>query len=151
MFNNQYMETALKLAKKAADLGEIPVGAVIVDSLSGKIISKAYNLCESKKNPTYHAEMLAITRATKKLKSKYLTNCDIYVTLEPCAMCAQAISFSKIQKLYYGAQDYKMGAVESVVNLYTLPICYHKPQVYSGISQVKSANIIKEFFIKLRK
>lgn len=144
LFNNKYMIEAIKLAKKAASVDEVPVGAVIVHK--NKIIARAHNLTESKINPTYHAEILALTKAAKKLNTNKLVECDLYVTLEPCPMCAHAISLSRIRRLYFGAFDPKGGGVENGPKIYNSSSCHHKPEVYGGILESECAEVLKNFF-----
>ena len=150
-FNSKYMELALIEAKKAYAQGEVPVGCVIVERGSGKVLVKSYNLMQKTKNPNCHAEMLAIDLACKAANSKNLSNCDIYVTLEPCTMCASAISNARLGRLYYGASDLKQGAVENGVRFYTSNSCMHRPEIYSGINARESEGVIESFFSKLRK
>ncbi len=150
-FNNNYMKEALKEAQKAYDAGEVPVGCIIVDRQTSKIIAKAHNLMQSMKNPNLHAEMLAIDMACSEKDNKNLLDCDIYVTLEPCTMCASAISNARLSRLYYGASDLKQGAVENGVQFYTSGSCMHRPEIYSGINAHESSEIIESFFGKLRK
>ena len=150
-FNNSYMKTALIEAQKAYDIGEVPVGCVIVDRSENKIIAQTHNAMESCKNPNLHAEMLAINIACSKKDNKNLSDCDIYFTLEPCTMCASAISNARLSRLYYGASDLKQGAVENGVRFYTTSSCMFRPDVYSGINAYESSQIIKSFFGKLRK
>jgi len=149
LFDNKFMDLALKEARNAYNAGEVPVGAVIVSD-RGEIISKAYNLCETNKNPTMHAEMLAMSKASSKLGSKYLVNCDLYVTLEPCPLCAAAISMYRIKSLYFGALDPKFGAVESVTNFFHSKNSMHHPEIYSGIKSKEAAELMKDFFKSLR-
>lgn len=141
---------AIKEAKKAYDLGEVPVGCVIVDRVEKKIVAKSHNIMQKSQNPNFHAEIVAINKACKKLKTKNLSNCDIYVTLEPCTMCASAISHARINSLYYGACDKKHGAVENGVRFYSSKACFHKPNIYSGIGSKQSSEMLKDFFIKIR-
>ena len=144
-----FMKEALKEAKKAYDKLEIPVGAVIVKD--GKIIARAHNQKETKCDTTKHAEILAIQKASKKLKSWRLLNCEIYVTLEPCSMCAGAIINSRIKKVYIGAMDEKTGAVGSVFNLFDDYKFNHKPEFETGILKDECEEILKSFFKELRK
>jgi len=144
----RYMKEALKEAKKAYDKEEIPVGAVIVKE--GKIISRAHNLKELKKNTIKHAEILAIEKASKKLSSWRLEECELYVTLEPCAMCAGAIINSRIKKIYIATMDPKTGACGSVLNLFEYNF-NHKVEIENNILQKESEKILKEFFKELRK
>ena len=150
-FNNSYMKAALAEAQKACDIGEVPVGCVIVDRSENKIIAQTHNTMESCRNPNLHAEMLAINIACSKKDNKNLLDCDIYVTLEPCTMCASAISNARLGRLYYGASDLKQGAVENGVHFYTSSSCMYRPDVYSGINAYESSEIIESFFGKLRK
>ena len=150
-FNNKYMKEALKEAQKAFGAGEVPVGCIIVDRIKGKIVAKTHNLMQSKKNPNLHAEILAINIACNQKDRKNLSDCDIYVTLEPCTMCASAISNASLGRLYYGAPDSKQGAVENGVQFYTSNSCMHRPEIYSGINSHESSKIIESFFDKLRK
>ena len=139
------MMMALEEAKAAADRQEVPVGAVIVDA-NGEILSRAGNRVMELHDPTAHAEMLAIRTATSHLGNERLVDCDLYVTLEPCPMCAQAISFARIRRLYYGAADPKGGGVDNGPTLYNQPTCHHVPQVYGGIGETKAAMLLKRFF-----
>ena len=145
----KYMKLALKEAKKAYDKLEIPVGAIIVKD--GKIIARAHNQKETKFDTTKHAEILAIQKASKKLKSWRLIDCEMYVTLEPCTMCAGAIINSRIKKIYIGASDEKTGAVGSVLNLFDDYKFNHKPEYEKGILEQECSEILKRFFKDLRK
>ena len=144
-----FMEEALKEAQKALELGEVPVGAVIVKN--GEIVARAHNLKEVKKNAVYHAEILAIEEASKKLEAWRLTDCEMYVTLEPCPMCAGAIINSRIKKLYIGAMDEVMGACGTALNLLENYKFNHIVQVEKYILKDECKNILEEFFINLRK
>ncbi len=144
----KFMKEALKEAKKAYDKLEIPVGAVIVKD--GKIIARAHNLKETKKDTTNHAEILAIKKASKKLDSWRLLDCEMYITLEPCAMCAGAIIQSRIKKIYIGTLDEKTGAAGSVLNVFEYPF-NHQVEVEKGILKENCENILKDFFKMLRK
>ena len=146
---DKFMKEALKEAKKAYDKLEVPVGAVIVKD--GKIIARAHNLKETKFDTTKHAEILAIQKASKKLNSWRLLDCEMYVTLEPCSMCAGALINSRIKKVYIGANDEKTGAVGSVFNLLEDYTFNHKVEIESGILKEECENILTEFFKKLRK
>lgn len=146
---NKFMQEALKEAKKAYDKLEVPVGAVIVRD--GKIIAKAHNLKETKTDTTKHAEILAIQKASKKLQSWRLTDCDMYVTLEPCSMCAGAIINARINKIYIGALDEKTGAVGSVLNLLEDYKFNHSVEVEKNIMKPQCEEILKKFFKMLRK
>ena len=145
--DKKYMKAALKLAQKAADEGEVPVGAVVV--CDGKIVGRGRNRRETKKNAIHHAEIEAIEKACKKLGGWRLHKCDLYVTLEPCPMCTGAIINARIKTLYYGAKDEKAGSCGTLVNLFDLPY-NHKPEVISGVMEEECANILKKFFKDLR-
>lgn len=147
--NTEFMHEALKQAKKAAVAGEMPVGAVIVRD--GKIISRGYNKREMKKNALLHAEIIAIDRACKKLGGWRLPECEMYVTLEPCPMCAGAILNSRIECVYYGASDVKSGCVGSRINLLDMNLCNYSVQSKGGIMQKECSEVIKQFFKELRK
>lgn len=147
--NQKFMKEAIKQAKKAYEIGEVPVGAVIVKE--GKIIARAYNKKEIKNDATMHAEIIAIKKASKKLKTWRLNDCDMYVTLEPCSMCAGALINSRIRKVYIGTNDEKTGAVGSVLNLLEDYKFNHKVEYEKGIMKDECENILKKFFKKLRK
>src|SRR6187455_2202308 len=138
------MDMALDEARAAADAGEVPVGCVIVRD--GKVIARTANRTLRDRDPTAHAELLAIRQAAAALGSERLIDCDLHVTLEPCAMCAAAISFARVRRLYYGAPDPKGGAVDSGVRFFASPICHHRPDVYGGISGAASATMLRGFF-----
>jgi tRNA(adenine34) deaminase len=142
------MDLALDEARAAAAAGEVPIGCVIVRD--GEVIAQAGNRTLADRDPTAHCEMLAIRRAADVLASERLTECDLYVTLEPCTMCAAAISFARIRRLYYGASDPKGGAVESGVRFYDTPTCHHRPDVYGGIGEADAAALLKGFFRERR-
>ena len=146
--NEKFMRRALILAKKSALEGEVPVGSVIVKD--GKVIATGRNKRENKKNALHHAEIEAINKACRKIGEWRLLDCDMYVTLEPCPMCAGAIINSRIRRVYYGAKDPKTGACESVVDLFDLGF-NHKPEVISGVLEEECSAILKTFFKKLRK
>ena len=145
----KFMKEALKEAKKAYKKLEIPVGAVIVKD--GKIIARGHNLKETKEDTTKHAEIIAIQKASKKLSAWRLIDCEMYVTLEPCAMCAGATINSRIKKVYIGTMDEKTGAVGSVLNLFEDFTFNHKVEVEKGILQEECKNMLKQFFKELRK
>ncbi len=138
------MQAALAEADAAAAAGEVPVGAVIVRA--GAVIARAHNRTLADRDPTAHAELLAIRQAARTLGSERLTDCDLYVTLEPCAMCVAAISFARIRRLYYGAADPKGGAVENGVRFFGSPTCHHRPEVFAGIGETAAAALLKDFF-----
>ena len=145
----KFMKEALKEAKKAYDKLEVPVGAVIVKD--GKIIARAHNLKETKKDTTKHAEILAIEKASKKLGAWRLLDCEMYVTLEPCSMCAGAMINARIKKLYIGALDEKTGAAGSVLNLFEDYKFNHSVEVEKGVMKENCEKILKDFFKDLRK
>ncbi len=136
-------------ARMAAARGEVPVGAVVVAE-DGAVLAADGNRTRETADPTAHAEVLAIRSAARALGSERLIGCDLYVTLEPCAMCAAAISFARIRRLYYGAADAKMGAVDSGPRLFSQPTCHHAPEVYPGFSEREAADLLKDFFAKRR-
>ena len=142
------MARALQQARKAADLGEVPVGAVVVRG--GKVIAEAHNAPRSLKDPTAHAELLAIRRASEELGAERLEDCELWVTLEPCAMCAGAIAHARIGRLYYAASDPKGGAVEHGVRLFEQKRCLHRPEVYSGMGEEQAAELLRGFFRERR-
>ena len=139
------MDIAFEEALAAAGRDEVPVGAVITDR-AGNIIARAGNRTRELNDPSAHAEVLAIRQACAKLGSERLPGCNLYVTLEPCAMCAGAISFARIERLYYGAGDDKMGAVDNGPRFFNQPTCHHAPEVYEGIGQARARELLKEFF-----
>jgi len=138
------MQQAIMLAKSSAVGGEVPVGAVIVKD--GKIIASAHNMIGHKNDPTAHAEIVAIRSACEIIGSPRIMDCDLYVTLEPCPMCAQAISFARIRRLYFGAYDEKNGGVENGARIFTQSGCNHKPEVYGGMNESECSELLKEFF-----
>ncbi len=150
MQSPSFMEQAFRLAKLSRDASEIPVGAVIVDSVTGNIIASSHNEVELRKDPSAHAELLAIQRACTAKGSKFLETCDLYVTLEPCPMCAAALSLARIRRVYFGAYDPKSGGVEHGPRIYTHPTCHHKPDVYGGIMEAECGTLLKNFFQKRR-
>jgi tRNA(adenine34) deaminase len=139
-----FMDLALKAAETAGKSGEVPIGCVIVRD--GAVVATAGNRTLTDRDPTAHAELLALREAAAKLGSERLVDCDLYVTLEPCTMCAGAISFARIRRLYYGAADPKGGAVESGVRFFASPTCHHTPEVYSGLGEREAAALLKDFF-----
>jgi tRNA(Arg) A34 adenosine deaminase TadA len=140
------MALAIKEAKRAAARGEVPVGCVIVDAASGEVVAAAGNRTEELGDPTAHAEMLAIREAAKRLGAPRLAGCDIYVTLEPCPMCATAISLARIRRLCFGAYDPKMGGVEHGPRIFQSASCHHRPEVIGGLQERCCAALLKEFF-----
>ncbi len=139
-----FMDLALEEAQRAGQRDEVPIGAVLV--LDGHIVASAGNRTRELNDVTAHAEILAIRMACEELGRERLSGADLYVTLEPCTMCATAISFARIRRLYYGANDPKGGAVESGVRFFNQPTCHHAPEVYSGMAEVESAQILRGFF-----
>jgi tRNA(adenine34) deaminase len=144
MTTPSFMDLALKAAENAANAGEVPIGCVVV--LNGEVIATAANRTLTDRDPTAHAEILAIRQAAAGLGSERLVDCDLYVTLEPCTMCAAAISFARIRRLYYGAADPKGGAVDSGVKFFASPTCHHAPEVYASVGESDSATLLREFF-----
>ena len=144
MPTHTFMDLALDEAHAAASAGEVPIGCVIVRD--GAVVARAANRTSVDRDPTAHAEMLALRAAAAALGLERLVDCDLYVTLEPCPMCAAAISFARIRRLYYGAADPKGGAVESGVRLYAQPSCHHRPEVYGGIGEARAAELLRTFF-----
>jgi len=139
-----FMSIALDQARAAAAAGEVPVGCVIVHA--GEVIARAGNRTLADRDPTAHAEMLAIRQAAARLGSERLTDCDLYVTLEPCAMCAAAMAFARIRRLYYAASDPKGGAVENGVRFFASPTCHHRPDAYGGMAEGEAGDLLREFF-----
>jgi tRNA(adenine34) deaminase len=139
-----FMQMALEQARAAQAAGEVPVGCVIVRG--GAVIAAASNRTLSDRDPTAHAELLAIRGAASALGSERLTDCDLHVTLEPCAMCAAAISFARIRRLYYGAADPKGGAVDNGITFFRSATCHHRPEVYGGIAEDEAAALLRSFF-----
>ncbi len=147
--DRSFMDIALEEARLAAEEGEVPVGAVVV-SAAGNVIARARNAMMAGNDPTAHAEILAIRAACDALGSPRLTGCDLYVTLEPCAMCAAAISFARIRRLYFAAPDEKGGAVEHGPRFFSQKTCHHRPEVYGGIGEAAASALLKSFFRQKR-
>ncbi len=143
-----FMQIALAEARAAGARGEVPVGAVLVRG--DEILARAGNRTLAERDPTAHAELLAIRAAAAKIGSERLADCDLYVSLEPCAMCAAAISFARIRRLYFGAADPKGGAIDHGPRFFAQPTCHHRPEVYGGLSEGESAALLKEFFAARR-
>jgi tRNA(adenine34) deaminase len=143
------MERALREARLAAERGEVPIGAVIVGP-DGVVLAEAGNRTEEARDPTAHAEMLVIRAAAAKLGAPRLVDCDLYVTLEPCPMCAQAISFARIRRLYWGAADPKGGGIEHGPRIFDQPTCHHKPELYPGIAEAEAGALLRAFFKERR-
>src|SRR6202163_1604000 len=141
---SSFMDLALVEARAAAADGEVPVGCVVVRG--GEVIARGRNRTLADRDPTAHAEMVAIRIAAAAIGTERLTDCDVYVTLEPCAMCAGALSFARIRRLYYGAADPKGGAVESGVRFFASPSCHHVPEVYSAVGESEAATLLRDFF-----
>ncbi|MGC6484286.1 MAG: nucleoside deaminase [Candidatus Puniceispirillales bacterium] len=148
-FRDHPMQEALRLAEAAAKAGEVPVAAVITDA-DGQIIAAAANRVERDKDPTAHAEMLVLQQAAASLGQIRLDECDLWVTLEPCPMCAGAISHARIRRLYYGADDEKSGGVAHGARVFSHPTCHHAPDIYSGIRGEVAAQLLKAFFAARR-
>jgi tRNA(adenine34) deaminase len=143
------MDLALAAAEAAGLAGEVPIGAVVV-SANGEVLASAGNRTLELRDPTAHAELLAIREACAKLGSERLVDCDLYVTLEPCAMCAAAISFARLRRLYFGAPDPKGGAVEHGPRFFAGPTCHHAPDIYGGIGEARASELLKRFFAARR-
>ncbi len=144
------MMLALREARSAAERGEVPVGAVLVDGRSGELLARAHNRVETLGDPTAHAELLAIRAGAERLGVKRLTGADLYVTLEPCPMCAAAISFARLRRLYFGAYDAKGGGVDHGPRIFAQPTCHHRPEVIGGLEETRCAELLKEFFAARR-
>lgn len=151
MFNNQFMNQALDQAKLALRMGEVPIGAILVNNQTNEVIAADHNRVETKKCAALHAEMNVINSACQLAEQKYLTGHDLYVTLEPCAMCAAAIAHCKIDRIFYGASDPKGGAIEYGARIFTLGTTHHRPEIIPGILEEECSKILKEFFKQIRK
>ena len=143
-----FMDMALEEARAAVARGEVPVGCVIVRD--GAVVARAGNRTLADRDPTAHAEIIAIRAAAASLGSERLDGCDLYVTLEPCAMCAGAVAFARVRRLYYGAADPKGGAVDNGVKFFASPTCHHRPEVYGGLAEAEASALLKEFFRERR-
>ncbi len=143
------MQRALAEAAAAAARGEVPVGAVLLDA-GGRVLAASGNRTEELKDPMAHAELLVLRAGARKLGAPRLVDCDLYVTLEPCPMCAQAISFARIRRLYYGAADPKGGGVEHGPRIFTSSSCHHVPEIYGGIGERQASDLLRRFFRKRR-
>jgi tRNA(adenine34) deaminase len=139
-----FMDMALEEARTAGEGGEVPVGCVIVRG--GEVLARSGNRTLADRDPTAHAEIIAIREAARALGTERLDDCDLYVTLEPCAMCAGAVAFARIRRLYYGAADPKGGAVDNGVQFFASPTCHHRPDVYGGLAEAEAGALLKEFF-----
>ena len=140
------MELALAEARAAAERGEVPIGAVVVDGANGEVLAAAGNRTEEQSDASAHAELLALRAAARRRGGARLAGCDLYVTLEPCPMCAQAISLFRVRRLYFGAPDPKGGGVEHGPCIFAQATCHHRPEVYGGIDEKRAADLLKEFF-----
>ena len=143
-----FMDMALEEARAAGARGEVPVGCVIVRD--GAVVARAGNRTLADRDPTAHAEIITIRQAAALLGSERLDACDLYVTLEPCAMCAGAVAFARVRRLYYGAADPKGGAVDNGVKFFASPSCHHRPEVYGGLAEAEAGALLKEFFRERR-
>jgi len=143
-FMVSFMDLALQEAHAAGERGEVPVGCVVVRG--GAVVARAGNRTVADRDPTAHAEIIAIRQAAAALGSERLDACDLYVTLEPCAMCAGAVAFARIRRLYYGAADPKGGAVDNGVQFFASPVCHHRPEVYGGMAEAEASALLKDFF-----
>lgn len=147
---HSYMHLALDEARMAYKNNEVPIGAIIVHEKTGTVVAKERNRMNALGNPLSHAEILAIHSALEALNTTYLDECDLYVTLEPCPMCAQAIAFARIRRLYFGAYDPKGGGVEYGARIFHASSCHHKPEIYGGIGEKESSELLKQFFKQRR-
>jgi tRNA(adenine34) deaminase len=145
-----FMALALAEAERAGERGEVPVGAVVVEARTGAVLASAGNRVEELGDPTAHAEMLALRAAAERQGAPRLVDCDLYVTLEPCPMCAAAIAFARIRRLYFGAGDPKGGGVEHGPRIFSQPTCHHRPEIYGGLDEARAAALLKRFFEALR-
>lgn len=150
MSEDRYMEMAIAAAQAAASRGEVPVGAIVVEVSSGHVLARAGNQVEADNDPTGHAELLALRAAAAAMGAPRLPTCDLYVTLEPCAMCAQAISFARIRRVYFGAYDPKGGGVEHGARIFSQPTCHHAPEVVGGLEERTCAALLQDFFAERR-
>ena len=144
------MDLALHEARAAAELGEVPVGAVLVDGESGALLARAHNRVEAAHDPTAHAELLVIQAAARRLGLKRLVGADLYVTLEPCAMCAAAIAHARLRRLYFGAYDPKSGGVDHGPRMFEQATCHHRPEIFGGIDERQCAGLLQAFFAARR-
>lgn len=144
------MKLALIEASKAADRGDVPVGAVIIDSLSGEVLASSGNCIVTDNDPTAHAEMVVIRETSRKFATPRLMNCDLFVTLEPCPMCATAISFARIRRLYFGAYDPKGGGIDHGPRIFKQTTCHYSPEVVGGVDELEASVLLRNFFQNLR-
>ena len=145
-----FMTMALAEAEAAAAAGEVPVGAVLVDGASGEVLARAHNRVEEWGDPTAHAELIALREGARLLGAKRLTGADLYVTLEPCPMCAQAVSFARLRRLYFGAYDPKGGGVEHGARIFEQPSCHHRPEIVGGLEERRAGALLRDFFKERR-
>ncbi len=145
-----FMDLAFRAAEAARARGEVPVGAIIVDPATGEILAAAGNETEARHDPTAHAEILVIQAAAAKVAAARLTGCDLYVTLEPCTMCAAAISLARLRRVIYGAYDPKGGGVDHGAKVFSQPTCHHRPEVIGGVGASRSETLLKDFFVARR-
>lgn len=150
MSDDKYMDMAIAEAEAAGRRGDVPVGAIVVDAASGQVLARAGNRVEADSDPAGHAEILALRAAAAGRGAPRLPDCDLYVTLEPCAMCAQAIAFARIRRIYFGAYDPKGGGVEHGARIFGQPTCHHAPEVVGGLEEAKCAALLQEFFAERR-
>ena len=145
-----FMSLAFAEAQAAAAAGEVPVGAVLVDGASGQVLARAHNRVEEWGDPTAHAELIALREGARLMGAKRLTGADLYVTLEPCPMCAQAVSFARLRRLYFGAYDPKGGGVEHGARIFEQPSCHHRPEIVGGLEERRAAALLRAFFKERR-
>jgi tRNA(Arg) A34 adenosine deaminase TadA len=145
-----FMSMALAEAEAAAAAGEVPVGALLVDGASGEVLARAHNRVEEWGDPTAHAELIALREGARLLGAKRLTGADLYVTLEPCPMCAQAVSFARLRRLYFGAYDPKGGGVEHGARIFEQPSCHHRPEIVGGLEERRAGALLRDFFRERR-
>jgi tRNA(Arg) A34 adenosine deaminase TadA len=145
-----FMTMALAEAEAAAAAGEVPVGAVLVDGASGEVLARAHNRVEEWGDPTAHAELIALREGARLMGAKRLTGADLYVTLEPCPMCAQAVSFARLRRLYFGAYDPKGGGVEHGARIFEQPSCHHRPEIVGGLEERRAGALLRDFFRERR-
>lgn len=146
MAKTDFMALAFEEAEAAGARGEVPIGAVVVEAATGRVLARAGNEVEAARDPTAHAELLALRRAAAAAGAPRLVDCDLYVTLEPCPMCASAASFARVRRLYYGASDPKGGGVEHGARVFEQATCHHKPEVYAGFQERRASQLLKSFF-----
>jgi tRNA(adenine34) deaminase len=146
-----FMALAFEEARQAAARGEVPVGAVLVDGYTGAVLARAGNEVEARADPSAHAEMLVIRAAAAKARAPRLPHADLYVTLEPCAMCATAVAFARLRRVYFGAYDPKGGGVEHGPRIFHQPTCHHTPEIYGGVQEQDAADLLRDFFAKRRR